>query len=274
MKLFHHQWFNNVTLCGSTRTPRPCEWVLVVICFLKNKTEEVGQWIGWSLRFYSNQNLPSGWTKTKQKLWILLQSFKLESSQVGCQSHSARIWSLHADKHLIINWAFRNSVISSCLNVMWRESFRLWGDKTKKNSSVALESRHLPGSSLSPFIHRMVAAGLLLMAVHVISVSLPSLSTSSRASMMGLPGGTDTTQQPGHLQRAHVCVCVSEWWLCCREASKHKERVYWICGNLLLWQQKGWWCRSHHYHDQLFERVKSSSQQTGKSINETHFGYE
>ncbi|KAG7279252.1 hypothetical protein CRUP_010868 [Coryphaenoides rupestris] len=36
----------------------------------------------------------------------------------------------------------------------------------------------------------MVAAGLLPMAVHVISVSLPSRSTSSRASMMGLPGGT------------------------------------------------------------------------------------
>ena len=49
---------------------------------------------------------------------------------------------------------------------------------------------HLPGSSLSPFIHLMVAAGLLLMAVQVISVSLPSLRTSSRASMMGLPGGT------------------------------------------------------------------------------------
>lgn len=52
--------------------------------------------------------------------------------------------------------------------------------------------QHLPGSSLSPFIHLMVAAGLLLMAVQVISVSLPSLRTSSRASMMGLPGGTMT----------------------------------------------------------------------------------
>lgn len=54
----------------------------------------------------------------------------------------------------------------------------------------------LPGSSLSPFIHLMVAAGLLLMAVQVISVSLPSLRTSSRASMMGFPGGTVT----GHKQ--------------------------------------------------------------------------
>ena len=31
-----------------------------------------------------------------------------------------------------------------------------------------------PGSSFSPFIHLMVAAGLLLMAVHVISVWFPS----------------------------------------------------------------------------------------------------
>lgn len=52
--------------------------------------------------------------------------------------------------------------------------------------------RDLPGSSFSPFIHLMVAAGLLPMAVQVISVSLPSLRISSRASMMGLPGGTTT----------------------------------------------------------------------------------
>lgn len=58
--------------------------------------------------------------------------------------------------------------------------------------SLSGRAVHLPGSSLSPFIHLMMAAGLLLMAVHVISVSLPSLRTSSRASMMGLPGGTDT----------------------------------------------------------------------------------
>lgn len=47
-----------------------------------------------------------------------------------------------------------------------------------------------PCSSLSPFIHLMVAAGLLPIAVQVSSVSLPSLTMSSRDSMMGLPGGT------------------------------------------------------------------------------------
>lgn len=42
----------------------------------------------------------------------------------------------------------------------------------------------------SPFIHTMLEAGLLPMAVQVISVSFPSLTTSSRDSMIRLPGGT------------------------------------------------------------------------------------
>lgn len=50
---------------------------------------------------------------------------------------------------------------------------------------------YAPVSSSSPFIHLMDAAGLLPMAVQVSSVSLPSLTTSSRLSMIGLPGGTD-----------------------------------------------------------------------------------
>lgn len=54
---------------------------------------------------------------------------------------------------------------------------------------------YAPVSSSSPFIHRMDAAGLLPMAVQVSSVSLPSLTTSSRLSMIGLPGGTDPQQQ-------------------------------------------------------------------------------
>lgn len=74
----------------------------------------------------------------------------------------------------------------------------LWFSASVKRENVMVHDcaflfpceAHLPGSSLSPFIHLMVAAGLLLMAVQVISVSLPSLKTSSRASMMGLPGGT------------------------------------------------------------------------------------
>lgn len=37
----------------------------------------------------------------------------------------------------------------------------------------------------------MVAAGLLPMEVQVISVSLPSLTMSSRDSMIGFPGGTE-----------------------------------------------------------------------------------
>lgn len=52
-----------------------------------------------------------------------------------------------------------------------------------------------PVSSSSPFIHLMEAAGLLPMAVQVSSVSFPSLTTSSRLSMIGLPGGTDPQQQ-------------------------------------------------------------------------------
>lgn len=52
-----------------------------------------------------------------------------------------------------------------------------------------------PGSSFSPFIHLMVAAGLLLMAVQVISVWFPSCRTWSRASMMGFPGGTTARRQ-------------------------------------------------------------------------------
>lgn len=41
----------------------------------------------------------------------------------------------------------------------------------------------------------MDAAGLLPMAVQVSSVSLPSLTTSSWLSMMGLPGGTEPQQK-------------------------------------------------------------------------------
>lgn len=52
-----------------------------------------------------------------------------------------------------------------------------------------------PVSSSSPFIHLMEAAGLLPMAVQVSSVSFPSLTTSSRLSMIGLPGGTDPRQR-------------------------------------------------------------------------------
>lgn len=51
---------------------------------------------------------------------------------------------------------------------------------------------HIPVSSSSPFIHLMEAAGLLPIAVQVSSVSFPSLTTSSRVSMIGLPGGTGT----------------------------------------------------------------------------------
>lgn len=57
---------------------------------------------------------------------------------------------------------------------------------------------YAPVSSSSPFIHLMDAAGLLPMAVQVSSVSLPSLTTSSRLSMIGLPGGTDPQRRHHH----------------------------------------------------------------------------
>lgn len=62
-----------------------------------------------------------------------------------------------------------------------------------------------PVSSSSPFIHLMEAAGLLPMAVQVSSVSFPSLTTSSRLSMIGLPGGTD----PQRWQ--HLNMSASQW---------------------------------------------------------------
>lgn len=61
-----------------------------------------------------------------------------------------------------------------------------------------------PVSSSSPFIHLMEAAGLLPMAVQVSSVSFPSPTTSSRLSMIGLPGGTDPAVGQTRNDEAHT----------------------------------------------------------------------